>query len=61
MASNYSRFYQNWACGAPPRSRPYSQALYNSPKECGLYNLEFHYKDTEAPQERLCVLCAFVV
>jgi len=30
-------------------------------KECGLYNLEFHDKDTEAPQEYLCVLCAFVV
>jgi len=29
-------------------------------KECGLCNLEFHDKYTEAPQERLCVLCAFV-
>ncbi|MEY2977343.1 MAG: hypothetical protein RLZZ435_3393, partial [Cyanobacteriota bacterium] len=27
----------------------------------GLYNLEFHYQDTEAPKEYLCVLCASVV
>ncbi|MEY2977759.1 MAG: hypothetical protein RLZZ435_1898, partial [Cyanobacteriota bacterium] len=26
-----------------------------------LYNLEFHYQDTEAPKEYLCVLCASVV
>jgi hypothetical protein len=31
------------------------------PKECKLYNLEFHHKDTKASKQFLCVLCASVV
>ncbi len=43
------------------REKPQRQSEIRVLRNADFYNLEFHYKDAEAPQERLCVLCAFVV